>query len=326
MTTPAPLESTLTGVYSYRQLFDDIDGVIRDFTPLAPSRFWNEEVQEFTRSATTAMQAKSEAHARNYMSAVSGLAIWTVNIACLPLERATVLSGRNIDAYIRRGVQDLSPVTLRNLRSRLLRVSAELVAYEPRRRDAGKKSRYENFVPYTPKELTRFRNQGTTRSTAVRRHNWMALLSLGAGCGLNTTEIVLLPTSAIESTEDGVRVTVAGKRPRTVVSLAAWEDDLRQVASSSLAEHFVFSKEERPTYPNAYVTRFLNTVANDGAAFQVERLRSTWIVNHIDAGTPVFALMHALGVKSLSTLERLEQYAAVASDDALTAAFRGARS
>ncbi|MET4583764.1 hypothetical protein ABIE21_003295 [Conyzicola nivalis] len=325
MTTPAPLESTLTDVYSYRHVFDDIDGVIRNFTPLAPPRLWNEAVQEFTRSAVTEMQTKSEQEARFYMSTLSGLVIWSVNIACLPLTRESVLIGSNIDAYIRKGVSNISPVTQRLVRLRLLRVSAQLVDYDPERRDAGPKFRAETFAPYKPSELARFRNQGATRSTAVRRHNWMTLLALGAGFALNTTEIIDLPASRIESTPNGLHVRVGGKKPRTVTCLASWEEDVRRLLESPLAGQHLFHKDERPTTPALYAARFINTVANEGAAFKVERLRSTWIVEHINARTPVFALMHALGSKSLSSLERLERFAAVPDDATLTAAFRMAR-
>lgn len=300
-------------------------GVIRDYTPLAPKRLWNEDVQKFTRDAVTAIAPVSENEASMYMRAIAGLAIWSVHIACQPLEQDVVFNGAHIDSYIRRGGLRMAPAQLRNLRLRLLRAASELSVYDPDRRDFGKSVASKGWEPYTPKEIIRIRSLGASRSTARRRHNWMTIVSLATGCALKTTEIIDLPVDAIRADADGVHVTVRGKRPRTVTCLASWEDDVKALIESPLVGDYVLIHAERPTNPALYIRQFQRAAARPEEHFQVERLRSTWIATHLQARTPVLPLMHALGAKSLSTIERLEQFIPVPDDAAIAAYFRLAR-
>ncbi|MBX0300625.1 hypothetical protein K2F54_11630 [Cryobacterium sp. 1639] len=81
-------------------------------------------------------------------------------------------------------------------------------------------------------------------------------------------------------------------------------------------------KDFRPNDPGHYINVFLNNASKGAEKFTVERLRSTWLVEHLTGGTEPFALMAAAGVKSFSTFERLADYVPLPSDDRLTAMFR----
>lgn len=325
MEDQAPLAPTVAPFYSYRHLFNDVNGVIRNYTPRTPKRFWNDDVQEFTRSAVTELDPKSETDARNYLGVITRLAIWTVNIACLPLRREVVFDAGNIDKFIHDRTKAHTAKYLDSMQFRLYRIGRELGAKVPPVGSNSRRPSSEAFGPYTAGEMVRFRNQGATRSTASRRHNWMALLALAAGCGLNSIEIMALPVSAIRFDADAVRVVVGGERPRTIVCLQVWEEDLRRLVSSPLADFYLISKAERPTFPHKFVQRYVNRAANDGQAFNLERLRSTWIVTHLNAGTPLFPLMQALGSKDIGTFARFERFVDAFIGDAHTAAFRQVR-
>jgi integrase len=291
---------------------------------MMPKRLWNDAVAEFTRSAVTDFAPRTEAEASQSMSIVARLASWTIEVACLSLERRIVFDGRQIETFVARGLPGLRASTLSGLRRQLLRVAAELAAYDPARRDAGRKALSAHIAPYPPAEIVRFRSQGTTRSTALRRHNWMVLLSLAAGCGLTTPEIVGLRVEDIEASADHIRVHVRGHRPRSVVSLAGWESDIRGLLTSSMLESHLLIKDFRPNDPNHYVTAFLMNSSKGAEKFMVERLRSTWLVEHLRGGTDPFALMRAAGVKSFSTFERLVDYIPQLpdNDDSLVSMFR----
>ncbi|MCU1447472.1 hypothetical protein, partial [Cryobacterium sp.] len=84
----------------------------------------------------------------------------------------------------------------------------------------------------------------------------------------------------------------------------------------------LFVKDFRPIHPTHYVTIFLTNASKGAEKFTVERLRSTWLVEHLKGGTEPFALMAAAGVKSFSTFERLAEYVPLPSGDRLTAMFR----
>jgi len=325
MSSADPLAPTVTPFYSYRHPLNDVNGVIRNYTPRTPKRFWNDDVQEFTRSAVTELDPKSEADARAYLGNVSRLAIWTINIACLPLRRDIVFAAGNIDKFLHDRKAVHTAKSLNSMRLRLYQIGRELGTNVPPAASKGKRSSGEVVAPYTAPEMVRFRNQGATRSTPSRRHNWMTLLALAAGCGLNSIEIMALPVSSIRFDADAVRVIVDGPRPRTVICLEVWEEDLRQVAASPLVDHYVFVKAERPTYANIFVPRYVIRAANEGRAFNVERLRATWIVTHLNAGTPLFALVRAMGQKDIGTFSRFERFVDDLDVDAHTAAFRQVR-
>ena len=319
--TPALVDSSHVD-YSNPQLGADVAQTIEDFTPMIPKRLWD-VVATFTRSAVADFAPANCAEASKALTVVSRLAVWTTETACLPLERNIVFSGRHIETFAARQMGGLSPVVARNERLRLLRIAGELHSFDPVRRDAGKKPRPNPFAPYSPAALVRFRSQAATRSTPLRRHNWMMLLSLAAGCALTTTEIVHLKANDVDTTEDGVTVTVTGASPRTVVCLAEWEDDIRHLLHAPLVVDYLFVKDVRPNDAVAYVKKFLNSTAKGSEFPTVERLRSTWIVGHLEARTPIVALAQALGVKTYTTFERLARFVTVPEVDELQALFRG---
>jgi hypothetical protein len=326
MTIRQPLEPTATPVYSYRHSFNDVTGVIRNYTPRTPKRFWDDAVQEFTRNAVTELEPVTESDAAAYLSYIAQLAIWTVNIACHPLRREIVFDQGNIDAFIRDHETRRTPKSLNSLQFRLYRVARELGGNVPPAFSKSRRPSRDVFGPYTSREMIRFRNQAASRSTPARRHNLKVVLALAAGCALSADEIMSLPASAIRIHTDAVRVDVQGPRARTVVCLARWEDDLREAAESELIDYYVFVKDERATYAYHYLNRYVERAVNTGQAFNIERLRSSWIVIHLNAGTPVFALARALGLKSISTFKRFEGFVDhVLDDENHTAAFRQVR-
>ncbi|TFC48933.1 hypothetical protein [Cryobacterium shii] len=300
----------------------DVARTLQDFTPMIPKRLWN-EVATFTRAAVTDFAPTTTAEASKAMTVVSRLAVWTTETACLPLEREIVFSGRHIEMFAARQMKHLTPVVARAERLRLLRIAGELQTFDPARRDAGKKPRPNPFAPYSPAALVRFRSQAATRSTALRRHNWLVLLSLAAGCALTTAEILQVKAEDLSTTELGVTVTVRGASPRTVVCLADWEANIRQLLAGPLVVDYLFVKDVRPNDAVAYVKKFLNSTSKGSEFPTVERLRSTWIVGHLDARTPIVALAQALGVKTFSTFERLAPYVKEAEPSELRTFFRG---
>ncbi|TFC22083.1 hypothetical protein E3O55_18880 [Cryobacterium sp. MDB1-18-2] len=289
---------------------------------MIPKRLWD-DVADFTRSAVADFAPTNCAEASKALTVISRLAVWTTETACLPLERNIVFSGRHIETFAARQMAGLSPVVARAERLRLLRIAGELHSFDPVRRDAGKKPRPNPFAPYSPAAMVRFRSQAATRSTALRRHNWMVLLALAAGCALTTTEIMHLKVEDVDSTGDGLTVTVRGASPRTVVCLADWEDDVTRLLGGPLVSDYLFVKAERPNNAVAYVTKFLNSTAKGGEFPTVERLRSTWIVGHLEARTPTVALAEALGVKTFSTFERLAPFVKTPDASDLRVLFRG---
>src|SRR5665647_1178267 len=98
--TPAalPLGDGIHSDYSNTQLAADVVRTIEDFTPMIPKRLWN-DVADFTRSAVADFCPSTRAEASKALTVVSRLAVWTTDVACLPLERRIVFGGRHIETF-----------------------------------------------------------------------------------------------------------------------------------------------------------------------------------------------------------------------------------
>lgn len=322
MTTPGtPVERNDHSGYSNTHLGHNVVEIIRNYTPMLPKRLWN-DVADFTRSAITDFAPANEREARRAMNAVARLSIWTTDVACQPLERHVVFNGRHIDTYIARGAPDGNDYGKRRRRLQLLNIAGELQQFDPERRDAGKKPARHLYAPYIPEQIVRLRSQGNTRSTALRRHNWLALLAFGAGCGLTSPEICDLTVDDVEISDVGVEVSVSGVHERTVTCLAEWEDDIRALVGSPLVDRHLFVAETRPRRPSTHVAIFIRDAANGREAFTTQRLRSTWIVGHLQNRVPPVDLINALGMTTFATLQRFIPFVAELGDEERTALFR----
>ena len=168
-------------------------------------------------------------------------------------------------------------------------------------------------MPYKPMEIVRLRSQGLTRSTAHQRHNWKALVALGVGCGTTSTEAAQVTVSDIVLHSGHVEVHVPGRRPRVVICSADWEDDLRAAVVGMVATDYLVLTTNRPTIGSAWVVGEIRRMSAWDTGFAMERLRSTFIVNHLEAGTSPVHLLRMLGVHKWSTIERLVGFANIPS-------------
>jgi len=309
------------GAYSNHHLSNEVSFRIASFTPNAPKSLWSEDVQRFTRSAVSDFAPVNEDEAARYISAVAWLTMWSVEPGGLPLDRTIIFSAANRRRFLAHGHSSRGAASKAGFSYLLERIAADLLTFDPARPGVRVPKAAEPFAPYSSAEIARFRSQTMTRSTALQRARWRALLTLGAGLALSVGEIMLAQVSDVEDNGDHLVMHVGGGK-RSVICLAAWETEFRALLDDPEVDTFLYPKVVRPKKPSFQAKQFIAIAANPGEGFQIERLRSTWIVDHVNAGTPLVPLMEALGVKSLSTLERLASYFAQPSDDELITAFR----
>ena len=307
--------------YSNHHMPDEVAFRIASFAPNAPKSLWSEDVQRFTRSAVCDFAPVNEDEAARYISAVAWLTMWSVEPGGLPLDRAIIFSAANRRRFLERGYTSRGAESRVGISYLLERIASDLLTFDPARPGVRATKPTEPFAPYSSTEIARFRSQTMTRSTALKRARWRALLTLGAGLALSASEIMSAQVPDVEDNGDHLVMHVGGGQ-RSVVCLAAWESELRTLLNDPEVDTFLYPKIVRPKNPAFQAAQFIGIAANPGEGFKIERLRSTWIVAHVDAGTPLVPLMEALGVKSLSTLERLAPYFARPSDDEILTMFR----
>jgi integrase len=183
----------------------------------------------------------------------------------------------------------------------------------------------ENAVPpYSDEDLRELVRWSLGRSTPNMRINLSTLIALGAGCGLRAEEINPLRVEQLRFITNGaVVVQVEGRYPRIVVCRAEWERNLEHLADVAPAK-LAFRPERSGQSTNA-INGFINNAGSthSNLKLSVQRLRATWIVRHIEARTPLTALIDAAGVKGFDALARYLKYVRGPSADDASRLLRG---
>jgi hypothetical protein len=309
MTTPLTLDSNYSHGDNYRHNDTPRVDVIANYAPsMIPRSRW-EVVAEFTRSATRDFVPNHGSEARETLFAIARLADWTTHIAGHSLDRRIVFDARNIDDFVKNGYPVAGAKRLHLIRHRLHRVAEELGYGDEIRRRSRRRPKSEPQRPYTTKEFADFKATGGTASTPQRQHNWMTVLSLGAGFALSTSEIFAVRPDDIVQDERGVVVTVRGDSARQIACLPEWEEEVLSIVRARHGADILLDLDSVPTDPATYLARSFARVAGARQIkFTVERLRSTWIVHHLNAGTRPQVIVRALGVVTTKPIERCLPY------------------
>jgi integrase len=278
---------------------------------------------DFVRSAVEEAAPVSIGEAREQLRALTAYTAWVIDMACLPLERRVVFDGRLIDNYVSRGMAGLSAIRQRNQRRRLLRIGAELGHFDAARIRAGKKAPPDVYSPYTRNEVVRLRSGANTRSTPLRRHLWWSTLLLGGGFALRISEIVDARPSDLRMDDGHFRITVRGERPRDVICLPDWDPVVETVLASPFVGDLILPVSSVRKHPGDYLTSMLAESAKGRPLPVVSRLRSTWIVHHLNNNVNPLAITKALGLDSFRTLDRFIPYLETPTDEELVVMFTG---
>ncbi len=123
-----------------------------------------------------------------------------------------------------------------------------------------------------------------------------ALLAIGLGAGLTSEEIQRLVGADIRVEGDDLIVDVIGKDRRQVPVLPEWAPEVWGFARESGA-HPYFSPE-RSCITRRDIIGFIERASVDKAEFCIQRLRITWVVHHLSAGTHMLLLERWSGVRA----------------------------
>jgi hypothetical protein len=154
-----------------------------------------------------------------------------------------------------------------------------------------------------------FRSWARGLPTSRYRDNMAVILSLALGAGLNSQEINRLVGTDVTTSSDGVSIHVIGDRSRSVLVLRDYEDEVAGL-SRRTGEGPAFLPErtriDRKQVPNFIARCPVGSVGRPNS----NRLRNTWIVRHLSAGTHLSVLAQAAGVRP-DQLVRYQGFATV---------------
>lgn len=179
-------------------------------------------------------------------------------------------------------------------------------------------------APYSRDEIAGYRRLTRAQPSDGRRRSLSAVLGLGLGCGLDCRDLGWVRGGDVTRDRGGT-VTVhvcGGSRPRTVVCLAAHEDDIWELAEGCgdrlmiggqvLGRHNVTSVTLANLITDSTLPRLVTS-----------RLRSTWMLTHLQLGTPLPIFMPAAGLTTVRPLEDLLHYLPDADSEVAAAWLRG---
>lgn len=271
--------------------------------PAIPEEDWA-LVEDFVRSAVADADPHVTYSVADLTRGATGLAVWCVKVAALPLERDVVFRREVIAEYAARAYPHMS--SKGSIRSVLLRMSEVLLSPHLRVAPLAPMPVPTPLRPYSLQQVIEARSWARGLTTEYQKVQAKLLLSLGFGAGLSGGEILRLTARDIRVDADGVLVEVREIRPRLVPVLSDWEQPL------------IDYTELGQTNPDAFVFRPKRTALNKNACndficshngrVEPRRMRATWIVRHLSAGIAPHVLMDAAGVESLEAFTRYMAY------------------
>jgi hypothetical protein len=300
-----------------------VAAAIANYTPDIPADEWA-IIGEFVRAAVTACDCQTPYSARELLIASSRHVHWCVFTAGLPLDRGVVFHRDTIGEYTAYGCPQLVPAVKGNVRSRLLRMSELLLPPTARTSRLAALPASAPTVPYSVGEQVALRSWATGQITQYQVVNGHVLLALGLGAGLSAAEVGEVQARHLHCDDNGVLVEVVGKRARLVPVLAEWEPVLVDVADTAMRPDLYVFRPRRDKNHRNLVGNFVDKTNLGRVRPNLQRMRATWIVTHLAAGSPVKALVAAAGVDSLEALTRYLRFVPDADVAEYRAAFRAA--
>ena len=281
----------------------DVACIVRTYTPQSrrAAAAW-----AYTRSTVSQLvfaSTASPSNAAKYMSHLADFAAWAHGEG-VPLLPRHLLDPEVIERYIAIGMAASRDSTRATRRAILRRVARRCspAAPEPPRPIAYRRVR----PPYTAADVEGLLGLAAAQPTPNRRRTLRAILHLGLGCGLASHDLAWVGGDDVSPLPDGgVQVRVSGgTRPRAVVALAAHEDPLLALAEAAgqrlLIGGTLRGRRNVTRGPLADVVG-----GEDLPRLEPARLRSTWLLTHLQARTPLPALMQAAGLSTVRPLEDL---------------------
>ncbi|WP_150307210.1 site-specific integrase [Planctomonas psychrotolerans] len=282
-----------------------------DYTPMIPAEHWT-MISGFVRHTVREAAPLTAYSEKQLYPAAARLALWAWQTASLPLEADVVFSAPVIDRFSAEGLLQYTNAGRNTMRARLRRMADVLLGPDKdpdRHRPMGKS---DPSAPYTQRDVSALRSWAASQGSEERRSSAGALLALGLGAGLAGKEIVGLRVADIEQDELGILVQVRGASARAVPVLRDWEQPLADRLSGAHNDTWAFRNGQEGGNPNL-ITDFVSR-SYGRVNLQARRMRATWLVHHIAAGTPLVPLLRAAGLQSPEALGRFMRFVPAETD------------
>lgn len=311
---------------NYDHVRREVEVDVASYSPDGMEPWEWERIAAFVRETTLSAQKH---HAGRYQTkdmigAVATFTWWVTEVACYPLETSVVFHRETIADYIDTGCDSLTPGTRATRRSMLLRVAEAVLDPDERVERLAPVHKDNPLQPYSEFEQRRLLSWAEGQTTPTRRLDCHLILALGLGAGLSSADILSLTAGQVVVDHLGVLIRIQRRgSERDVPMLAAWEQPIVDAVSMRDPDGWLVGTRRGAN--SNWINHFLaKTQPEAGCRPNVSRLRNTWIVHHLNTGTPLGPLSVAAGLETFRTFEKLLPFVHAPSQDDVRRSMRRA--
>jgi integrase len=214
-----------------------------------------------------------------------------------------------IEAFCVAGLAGRAPATRGTYRSALYRLAEARLGPAGQRPTPFPGARAP--APYSPAERAELAAVAAAQRDPARRSSALAMIVFGIGAGLRPGELVALRGGDVARHGRQVRVHIPGPAARAVPVTSRYAGRAGELARRS-GGGFVFRPGPAERSYKNFVTNFARNLAADPAApaLSMRRARSSFICDHLAAGTPVPVLLAVTGIGEAGSLARYARHVA----------------
>ena len=240
-------------------------------------------------------------------TAVRGLSRFAMTRG-IPPGREFLLDYDVIEAFCVAGLPGRASSTRGTCRSALYRLARPVHGVPGKRATPFASARAP--APYSPAERAGLAAMAAAQRDPARRASALAVVVFGIGAGLRPGELVALRGSDVIRRGRIVAVHAGGLAARVVPVTAAYAGRAAGLAAGAGNGHLFRPGPADRGYKN-FVTNFARTLAADPAAprLTLSRCRSSFICDHLAAGTPVAEVLAITGICRAGSLARYARHA-----------------
>ncbi len=256
-------------------------------------------IQPFVLSCATVLPLAGWASATRTLRVLVQIALWALEEG-IGLDREVVFDPDTVERFVAAlPGSDASRATYRAVLRRIGPLLTRKAPWEPRKAPV---SRRQVAVPYTVEELALLSNDACQQPTEGQRRAADALLALGAGAGLDGRWCTRVRAEDV-LVDAVVLVCVGDPAARQVPVLARWEATVLELATTAGGEYLVGGSSTSRNRASALTASLV--VPPGHPKLSCARLRSTWLVSHLIAGTRLPELASAAGLRGTTVLSDL---------------------
>lgn len=270
------------------------------YVPVRARPYW-QTLEPAVITAVESAAGKLERDPLSLFPPAAALALWAWQTRGIAPEAKRIFRRRLVEEFVHLGMSDYTRGSRATYRSALLAIAD---AITPEYERALPLPRSEPTPPYSSSEIAALRSWALRQGRAARRRDALTLLALGLGAGLATRELLAVRTTDFDWREGILHVTVWDSRPRLVPLLPHWTSPLLDLLNGGELDHWAF-RPGRQGVRSAQVTDFLHRGQQTELDVRPARMRTTWLLTHLRAGTPPRELLRIAGLENLAALDRI---------------------